>query len=50
MENVTNLDNEKWMKEIWDWADKNQIDESIIPRETKELIKLKICILLITLI
>ena len=42
MGNVTNLDDEKWMKEIWDWADKNQIDESVIPRESKELIKLKI--------
>lgn len=30
MKNVTNLDNEKWMKEIWSWADKAYIDESIV--------------------
>ena len=42
MENVTNSDNKEWMQEIWDWADKAQIDESIIPRESKELIELKI--------
>ncbi|WP_413520357.1 leucine-rich repeat domain-containing protein [Psychrobacter glacincola] len=41
MENVTNLDNEKWMKEIWDWADEAHIDEEIIPRQAKKLIQLK---------
>ena len=41
MKNVTNLDNEKWMKEIWSWADKAYIDESIIPRESKKLLELK---------
>ncbi len=41
MGNVTNLDNEKWMKEIWSWADKAYIDESIIPRESKKLLELK---------
>lgn len=30
MENVTNSDNEKWMKQIWNWADKAYIDESIV--------------------
>ena len=41
MKNVTNLDNEKWMKEIWSWADKAYIDESTIPRESKKLLELK---------
>ena len=41
MENVTNSDNEKWMKQIWNWADKAYIDESIIPREPKKLLELK---------
>ena len=41
MKNVANLDDEKWMKEIWDWADKSYIDEDIIPRQSKELIELK---------
>ena len=41
MKSVTNLDNEKWMKEIWSWADKAYIDESIIPRESKKLLELK---------
>ncbi|GAF62810.1 cysteine desulfurase [Psychrobacter sp. JCM 18903] len=41
MGNVTNLDDEKWMKQIWNWADKAYIDESIIPRELKKLLELK---------
>lgn len=41
MENVANSNNEKWMKEIWNWADKAYIDESIIPRNSKELLELK---------
>ncbi|MGP9526403.1 leucine-rich repeat domain-containing protein [Psychrobacter sp. AOP7-D1-15] len=41
MENVNNSDNEKWMKEIWDWADKSSINESVIPRDSIELLGLK---------
>ena len=41
MENVTNSDNEKWMKEIWDWADEEELDDNIIPRESEKLIMCK---------
>lgn len=41
MENVTNSDNEKWMKEIWNWADEEELDDNVIPRESEKLIMLE---------
>jgi len=30
-----------WMKSLWDWADKNNVEEEVLPRDKQELLKLK---------
>ena len=42
MKNVADSNNEEWMQEIWDWADKFNIEKDVIPRKPKKLIKLEV--------
>lgn len=38
---IDNTNTQAWMKEIWDWADANNIPESKIPREADALLRLR---------